>query len=161
MIYDKTPHPYAHFEHLPLAKEPLKAIYVFQRLFTTVFLVPYWVAYYAVLPRKHRPRASWGMKQIVYVNFTRRIYKVVEVAGVTFNTRDPESEPDRAALKETRFEWAPPLDESLREGVIVDVESVPFKKVGMFIWPRVPPVYHDDGTYSIELPPSGFLRLSL
>ncbi len=153
MIYDKTPHPYAHFEHLPFAKEPLKAVYVFQRLFTTLVLVPYWVAYYGLLPHTHRPRASWGLKQIVYVNFTRRIYKVVEVAGVTFNTRDPESEPAPGTLKETRFEWAPPLHESLRDGAVVDVYGrMSFKRVGTFVWPKVPPIFHDEGSWSHSLP---------
>ena len=146
MIYDKTPHPYAHFEHLPFAKEPLKAIYVFQRLLTTLCLVPFWAVYYGALPPRFRPRESWSVKQIIYVNFTRRIYKVTEVAGVTFNTRDPELEPSASSLKETRFEWAPVLPDDLREGAVGEVYGrVPFKRVGMFVWPRHTPAFRDTG----------------
>ncbi|KAL0063238.1 hypothetical protein AAF712_009840 [Marasmius tenuissimus] len=140
MIYDQTPQ-YEHLVHLPYAKEPWKGLYVFQRLLTTLLLVPCWCLYYLVLPRSYRPRPSWNLRQIIYVNFTRRIYRVTEVAGVHFGTRDPDSEPRQSELKETRFEWAPPLDQRLRRGVVVDPHGkVPFKQVGTFVWPKERPV---------------------
>ncbi|KIY71001.1 alpha/beta-hydrolase [Cylindrobasidium torrendii FP15055 ss-10] len=141
MLYDKTPHPYAHFTHLPWAHEPWKAIYTFSRLFTTLLLVPCWTLYYGLLPRRFRPRPSWSLKQVIYVKFTRRIYKVTEVAGVTFGTRDPDSEPERP-LKETRFEWAEPLPAELQRGAIKDIMyQVPCKRVGMFVWPKSEPKF--------------------
>lgn len=150
MIYDSTPEPYEHYSHLPYAKEPLKAFYVTQRLLTTVALVPYWTAYYGVLPRSARPRDTWSLKQLVYVNFTRRISKVTEVAGVTFNTRDPDSEPSPSTLKETRFEWAPPLHNDLREGVVNGItNSIPFKPVGVYIWPKERPKIDFEGKSSL------------
>ncbi|KAG6816852.1 hypothetical protein H0H87_002338 [Tephrocybe sp. NHM501043] len=130
--------PYAHHAHLPFAHQPLKALYVFQRLFTTLVLVPYWVTYYSILPRKYRPRESWSIRQILNVNFTRRIYKITEVAGVTWDTRDPQKEPLAGSLKETRFEWAKPLPATHRTGIIVG--DVPFTRVGCYIWPKDPPV---------------------
>ncbi|KAJ3993497.1 Alpha/Beta hydrolase protein [Lentinula boryana] len=134
MLYDKTPQ-YPHFAHLPFAKEPFKAIYVFQRIITTVLLVPIWIL--ANLPRSRRPRQSWSLRQIIFVNFTRRIYRVTEVAGVTWGTRNPEEEPGPKELKETVFEWAPPLKESLRKGVVLDrFGRVPFKPAGCFVWRR-------------------------
>ncbi|KAF9067750.1 Alpha/Beta hydrolase protein [Rhodocollybia butyracea] len=132
MLYDKTPQ-YPHLAHLPFAKEPFKAIYVFQRIITTVLLVPFWIL--INLRRSWRPRKSWSLRQIIFVNFTRRIYRVTEVAGVIWGTRNPEEEPGPKALKETKFEWAPPLRESYRKGVVVDrFKRVPFKKVGCFVW---------------------------
>ena len=74
----------------------------------------------------------------MYTSFTRRVYKVTELAGVTWFTRDPDEECDNSTLKETRFEWAEALPKELRTGVLVD-EQVPFKRVGMFIWPKVAP----------------------
>ncbi|KAL0581365.1 hypothetical protein V5O48_000629 [Marasmius crinis-equi] len=140
MIYDQTPQ-YEHHAHLPYSKEPLKGLYVFQRLLTTLLLAPCWFVYYAVLPRSYRPRPSWNLRQIIFVNFTRRIYRVTEVAGVHFGTRDPESEPKPDELKETRFEWAPPLEQRLRRGVVVDPHGkVPFKRVGTYVWPKERPV---------------------
>lgn len=121
---------------MPYAKEPLKTLYVVQRLLTTLFLVPWWVIYYGLLPRDRRPRKSWAIKQIITVNFTRRVYKVTELAGVTWGTRDPEKGCNNSALSETRFEWVEPLAEELRTGVVMDTE-VPFKKVGTFVWPKV------------------------
>jgi hypothetical protein len=79
-IYDQHP-VYPHQEEMPYAKEPWKTIYVWQRLLSTVFMVPFWVLYYSLLPRRFRPRESWSLKQIVIVNFYRRVYRVVEVAG--------------------------------------------------------------------------------
>ncbi|KAF9258584.1 alpha/beta-hydrolase [Marasmius fiardii PR-910] len=140
MLYDSTPQ-YEHFAHLPKAKEPFKGLYVFQRLFTTLLLVPYWVFKYLILPRSYRPRPSWSIRQIVFVNFTRRIYRVTEVAGVHWGTRNPDEEPGHTELKETRFEWAPPLEQRLRRGVVVDrYGKVPFKRVGTFVWPKERPV---------------------
>lgn len=133
MIYDKNP-PYPHYDHLPYAKEPWKSIYVFYRLFTTLALVPFWVVTYSILPRRYRPRASWNLRQIVNVNFTRRIFKVTEVAGVTWGTRDPTVAPDTSGLKETRFEWIEPLPKQFQTGIIKD--SVPFTRVGCYIWPK-------------------------
>jgi hypothetical protein len=138
MIYDSHP-TYPHHDHLPYSHEPLKGIYVFQRLLTTLLLVPVWVAYYALAPRSARPRPSWSLRQIVYVNFTRRIYKVTEVAGVTFGTRNPGEEPPHGSLKETTFEWVDPLPENLRTGVVKSEPEVPFKKVGVFVWRREVP----------------------
>ncbi len=135
-MYDKTP-VYPHQQHLAWAHEPLKSIYVFQRLFTTLFLVPIWAIYYAILPRSFRPRSSWSITQIIVVKFTKRIYKVTEVAGVTWGTRDPTQQPDEALLKETRFAWVPPLPDQLRTGVVDDSE-VQCLRVGTFIWPKVP-----------------------
>ncbi|KAI0261609.1 hypothetical protein BC834DRAFT_972558 [Gloeopeniophorella convolvens] len=136
-MYDKTP-VYPHNEHLPWAHEPLKSLYVFQRLFTTLLLVPLWVLYYTILPRSFRPRPSWSITQIVVVKFTKRIYKVTEVAGVTWGTRDPTKQPDEKSLKETRFAWVPPLPDELRTGIVND-HQVHCQKVGTFIWPKVPP----------------------
>jgi hypothetical protein len=138
--------PYAHHAHLPYAREPWKSIYVFQRLFTTLFMVPYWAIYYSVTPRHYRPRESWSIRQIINVNFTRRIYKITEVAGVTWGTRDPDVEPTPNSLKETRFQWVDPLPESMRSGVIVD--GTPFKKVGCYIWPKNAPRVVNDGKNS-------------
>lgn len=135
-MYDKTP-VYPHQQHLIWAHEPLKSIYVFQRLFTTLLLVPIWAVYYIALPRSFRPRPSWSLTQIIVVKFTKRIYKVTEVAGVTWGTRDPTREPDEKSLKETRFAWVPPLPDELRTGVVDDGE-VQCLKVGTFIWPKVP-----------------------
>ncbi|KAJ3762236.1 Alpha/Beta hydrolase protein [Lentinula raphanica] len=141
MLYDKTPQ-YPHFAHLPFAKEPFKAIYVFQRILTTLLLVPFWIL--TNLPRSRRPRKSWSLRQVIFVNFTRRIYRVTEVAGVTWGTRNPEQEPGPRELKETTFEWAPPLKESLRKGVVVDrFGRVPFKRVGCFVWRKEPPNSED------------------
>ena len=134
MIYDKNP-PYPHYDHLPYAKEPWKSLYVFSRLFTTLALVPFWVLYYAVLPRRYRPRASWNLRQIVNINFTRRIYKVTEVAGVTWGTRDPTVAPDEKSLQETRFEWVEPLKEKWRTGIVQS--KVPFTRVPCYVWPKV------------------------
>ena len=129
---------YPHQEHMPFAREPLKSLYVTQRLLTTLALVPCWAIYYALLPRDRRPRRSWSLKQIISVNFTRRVYKVTELAGVTWGTRDPTAPVDNRHLRETRFEWAEPLPEDYRTGVLVD-EHVPFLRVGMFVWPKLPP----------------------
>jgi hypothetical protein len=135
-MYDKTP-VYPHQQHLTWAHEPLKSIYVFQRLFTTILLVPLWIFYYTVLPRSFRPRSSWSLTQIIVVKFTKRIYKVTEVAGVTWGTRDPTQEPDEMSLKETRFAWVPPLPDELRTGVVNDSE-VQCLRVGTFVWPKAP-----------------------
>ncbi|KAJ3749552.1 Alpha/Beta hydrolase protein [Lentinula detonsa] len=146
MLYDKTPQ-YPHFAHLPFAKEPFKAIYVFQRIITTVLLVPIWIL--ANLPRSRRPRQSWSLRQIIFVNFTRRIYRVTEVAGVTWGTRNPEEEPGPRELKETVFEWAPPLKESLRKGVVLDrFGRVPFKRAGCFKQIPVIGIFFHGGGYS-------------
>ena len=140
-MYDKTP-VYPHQQHLPWAHEPLKSIYVFQRLFTTLLLVPLWVVYYSVLPRSFRPRPSWSITQIIVVKFTKRIYKVTEVAGVTWGTRDPTQEPSENSLKETRFFWVPPLPSEFRTGIVND-DQVLHQKVGTFIWPKhSPPSVH-------------------
>ncbi|KAH9042532.1 Alpha/Beta hydrolase protein [Lactarius pseudohatsudake] len=120
MLHDPTP-VYPHLQHLTWAHEPLKSVYVSQRLFTTLLLVPLWAIYYAVLPRSFRPRPSWSP----------------EVAGVTWGTRDPTQEPDETSLNETRFAWVPPLPDELRTGVVDDNE-VQCLRVGTFIWPRVP-----------------------
>jgi hypothetical protein len=107
------------------------------------------------------PRCSWfptgqstipWIKQIVNVNFTRRIYKITEVAGVTWGTRDPDVEPSPESLKETRFLWVDPLPEEARTGIVVD--AVPFKRVGCYVWPKNAPlpragkgkVEYDSGT---------------
>ena len=134
MLYDKNP-PYPHYEHLPYAQEPWKSLYVLQRLATTLAMVPWWATYYTVMPRSVRPRSSWNLRQIVYVNFTRRIFKVTEVAGVTWGTRDPTAEPSDAMLKETTFEWVEPLPEKYRLGIVKE-GNVPFTRVGCFVWPR-------------------------
>ncbi|KAG6852621.1 hypothetical protein C0991_010392 [Blastosporella zonata] len=97
-------------------------------------MVPYWAIYFTLVPKKCRPRESWSMRQIINVKFTRRIYKVTEVAGVTWGTRDPQKEPPVGSLKETRFEWAEPLPEPLRTGILAS--GVPFTRVGCFIWPK-------------------------
>lgn len=136
-MYDKTP-VYPHQQHLPWAHEPLKSIYVFQRLFTTILLVPLWVIYYSTLPRSVRPRPSWSITQIVVVKFTKRIYKVTEVAGVTWGTRDPTLEPDGKSLKETRFVWVPPLPRDLCTGIVNDDQVLP-QRVGTYVWPKLSP----------------------
>lgn len=137
MLYDKNP-AYPHYDHLPYAKEPWKTLYVVQRLVTTLVLVPLWTLYYCIAPRTVRPRASWNLRQIISVKFRRRIFKVTEVAGVTWETRDPDIAPDEKSLKETRFEWAEPLPEQFRTGIL-DQHSVPFRQVGCYVWPKKPP----------------------
>ncbi|KIY66247.1 alpha/beta-hydrolase [Cylindrobasidium torrendii FP15055 ss-10] len=161
MLYDKTPAPYEHFTHLPYAHEPWKAIYTFGRLITTLLLVPCWVVYYGLLPRRFRPRESWGIKQLIYVLFTRRISKVTEMAGVTFATRDPDAEPDKP-LKETRFEWADPLPEDLRRGAIRDIMyQVPCKRVGMFVWPKtVPKIEVEEPIIGLFMHGGGYCHMS-
>ncbi|KAF5364493.1 hypothetical protein D9757_011968 [Collybiopsis confluens] len=72
------------------------------------------------LARERRPRKSWSLRQLIFVNFTRRIYRVTEVAGVTWGTRNPEQAPRPNELKETEFEWAPPLKDVFRSGLVVD-----------------------------------------
>lgn len=130
--------PYAHFEHLPYAHEPWKSLYVGQRVFTTLLLVPIWVVYYLIMPQSFRPRPSWSIKQIVAVNFTRRVHKVTEMAGILWGTRDPTTEPAAGSLKETRFEWVDPLPEKMRTGILDD-PVVPFVRVGAFVWPKPTP----------------------
>jgi hypothetical protein len=142
-IYDTHP-VYPHQAHLYFAYEPWKSLYVFQRLLTTLLLVPVYVVYYAIIPRRFRPRESWALKQIVIVNFYRRIYKVTEVAGVTWGTRNPDEEVDNATLKETRFEWVPQLPAEFQTGVVVD-DEVPCKRVGTFRWPRDSPISEKAG----------------
>lgn len=129
--------PPPHLEEMPYAKEPLKTAYVVQRLLTTLLLVPWWAMYYSVCPRC-KPRKSWGIKQVISVKFTRRVYRVTELAGVTWGTRNPDKACRGRELKETRFEWADPLPEPLRSGILVD-DEVPFKRVGMFVWPKRKP----------------------
>jgi hypothetical protein len=145
-MYDKTP-VYPHQQHLPCAHEPLKSLYVFQRLLTTILLVPLWLIYYSILPRSFRPRPSWSLSQIVIVKFTKRIYKVTEVAGVTWGTRDPTHEPDANSLHETRFAWVPPLPDGLCTGIVHD-DQVSTQRVGTYIWPK-------------RLPPSIYLRSAI
>ena len=142
-MYDKTP-VYPHQQHLPCAHEPLKSIYVFQRLLTTILLVPLWLIYYSILPRSFRPRPSWSITQIILVKFTKRIYRVTEIAGVTWGTRDPTQQPDENSLNETRFAWVSPLPDELCTGIVND-DQVLRQKVGTFIWPK-------------SLPPSARLR---
>ena len=136
-MYDKTP-VYPHQQHLPWAHEPLKSIYVFQRLLTTLLLVPLWVFYYSILPRSFRPRPSWSITQVVVVKFTKRIYKVTEVAGVTWGTRDPTLEPNEKSLEETRFIWVPPLPADLCTGIVND-DQVLAQNVGTYVWPKLAP----------------------
>ena len=124
----------AHLAEMPYAREPLKTLYVAQRLLTTLLLVPCWVLWYALLPHR-RPRRAWSLRQLVAVRFTRRVYAVTERAGVTWGTRDPARGCAQRSLKETRFAWAPPLPEVWRSGVLCD-EEVPFERVGMFVWPK-------------------------
>jgi hypothetical protein len=136
-MYDKTP-VFPHQQHLPWAHEPLKSIYVFQRLLTTILLVPLWVIYYSILPTSFRPRPSWSITQIVVVKFTKRIYKVTEVAGVTWGTRDPTLAPNEKSLQETRFIWVPPVPPDLCTGIINDDQVLP-QKVGTYVWPKLTP----------------------
>ena len=125
-------------DDMSYAREPLKSLYVFQRLFTTLVMTVWWTVYYGVLPRSFRPRPSWTIKCCISVNFTRRIYKVTELAGVTWGVRNPEKACDNRTLKYTRFEWVDPLPERLRTGILAD-PHVPFKRVGSFVWPKEPP----------------------
>ncbi|KAI0052157.1 alpha/beta-hydrolase [Auriscalpium vulgare] len=136
-MYDKTP-VYPHLDHLTWAHEPYKSIYVYQRLFTTLLLVPIWAIFYLIAPRSWRPRRSWSIVQIIVVKFMKRISRVTEVAGVTWGTRDPTLAPDDSKLKETRFAWVPPLTEEFRTGFVAD-DQVECQRVGTFIWPKVPP----------------------
>jgi hypothetical protein len=124
-------HEFEHYSHLPYARQPFKSLYVFQRLVTTIFIfVPYWVIYYTLFPR---PRPSWSLKQVINIEFTRRIYKVTEVAGVIWEARDPSKTPNQKRLKETTFEWSPPLPDELRTGAVVS-ERVKCGRVGTYIW---------------------------
>ncbi|KAI0716424.1 alpha/beta-hydrolase [Earliella scabrosa] len=129
---------YAYQDDMPYAKEPLKSLYVFQRLFTTLVMTVWWTVYYGILPRSYRPRPSWSIKCCISVNFTRRVYKVTELAGVTWGTRNPDEECANRTLKYTRFEWVDPLPEELRTGIIADPQ-VPFRRVGCFVWPKERP----------------------
>ncbi|KAI1788688.1 alpha/beta-hydrolase [Ganoderma leucocontextum] len=138
-------HPYQ--ADMPYAKQPLKAIYVFQRLFTTMVMCIWWAVYYSIMPRRHRPRPSWTIKCILAVNFTRRIYKVTELAGVTWGTRDPDKECSERTLKNTRFEWVDPMPQELRTGIIADPQ-VPFRRVGCFVWPKERPKFLCNGSDS-------------
>ncbi|KAI0764579.1 alpha/beta-hydrolase [Trametes elegans] len=123
---------------MPYARQPFKTIYVVQRMFTTLVMVAWWAIYYSVMPRSYRPRPSWSVKCCIAVNFTRRIYRVTELAGVTWGTRNPDKACDNRKLKWTRFEWVDPLPQDLRTGVIADPQ-VPFKRVGCYIWPKQRP----------------------
>ncbi|EPQ52177.1 alpha/beta-hydrolase [Gloeophyllum trabeum ATCC 11539] len=134
-LYDDTP-VYDFQEDMPWAREPWKAIYVVQRLFTTLLLVPLWALYYLIMPRSYRPRPSWSIRMIICVKFMKRVHKVTEVAGVTWGTRNPESE-ETGKLKETRFEWVEPLPLELQTGIVRD-EKVKCKRVGCFVWPKEP-----------------------
>lgn len=133
MLYDKNPN-YPHYDQLPYGKEPWKALYVAQRLLTTLALVPIWALTYSILPRRYRPCESWSLRQIIQTNFTRRIYKVTEVAGVTWQTRDPTVAPDPKSLRETRFIWVDPLPVDMRTGIVQG--GVEFKRVGCYVWPK-------------------------
>ncbi|EIN08300.1 hypothetical protein PUNSTDRAFT_126394 [Punctularia strigosozonata HHB-11173 SS5] len=144
-IYDQHP-VYPHQAHLRFAYEPFKSIYVWWRLLTTLIVTGLWTVYYTFMPRRFRPRPSWSLLQIIIVKFYRRIFKVTEVAGVTWGTRDPQAECDNRTLRETRFEWVPALPEELRTGVLVD-EKVSFQKVGTFIWPKSAPCIVGDSSY--------------
>ncbi|CAL1699658.1 unnamed protein product [Somion occarium] len=141
-----------HLDEMPYSREPLKTLYVAQRLLTTMLLVPFWVLYYACVPRSRRPRPSWSLKQIVSVNFMRRVYRVAEVAGVTWGTRDPDANCDNRTLNETRFEWVEPLPEDLRSGIVVD-DQVPFRRVGICVWPKHKPAgnpSHSSASHNLD-----------
>ena len=116
------------------AHQPWKSLYVMQRILSTLALVPYWLVIYAILPRRCRPRPSWSLIQLVHVYVIRRIYKVTEVAGVTWQTRNPQSAPDERCLKCSRFQWIEPLPEDLRTGVVAS--HVPFCRVGAYVYPK-------------------------
>ena len=139
----------AYQDDMPYAREPLKSIYVCQRLFTTLVMAAWWALYYSILPRRYRPRPSWSVKCCISVNFTRRVYKVTELAGVTWGVRNPDKACDNRTLKYTRFEWSEPLPEALRSGIIVDPQ-VPFRRVGCFVWPKDRP----KSEYIVHLPGS-------
>ncbi len=73
------------------------------------------------------------------------MYKVTEMAGVTWGTRDPSEEPAQQSMKETAFVWVPPLREVWRTGVLgVGTTTdggrrsakVEFTRVGCFVWPK-------------------------
>jgi len=158
-LYDIHP-PHPHTSHLPFSREPYKILYVLYRLTTTLLLVPFWVAKYSLFsilqsltPSKchllsryfSRPRPSWSLRQVVYVGFTRRMYKVTELAGVTWGTRDPLEKPAQQSMKETAFVWVPPLREVWRTGVLgvgtttnggKRFAKVDFTRVGCFVWPK-------------------------
>ena len=129
---------FSYQDDMPYSREPLKTLYVVQRLFTTLVMSVWWAVYYGILPRSFRPRPSWSVKCCISVNFTRRVYQVTELAGVTWGVRNPEKGCDNRTLKHTRFEWVDPLPERLRSGIIADPQ-VPFKRVGCFVWPKERP----------------------
>ena len=124
----------AHYAHLPYAREPWKTLYVIQRTLTTIALIPYWVLKYSLLPRRYRPRPSWSIGQILTVYSIRHIYKITQVAGVTWGTRDPQTAPDERRLKSSRFQWIEPLPAHLRTGIVV--ANVPFCRVGAYAYPK-------------------------
>lgn len=139
--------------NLPFAHEPLKTLYVAQRLTTTLLLVPVWAAYYLLMPRSSRPRESWSIKQIVAVRFTRRIHKVTEMAGVVWGVRDNTKEADQSSLKETRFEWIDPLPTELQKGIVND-KDIHCIRVGTFVWPKHPKKLNNcSGSTQGMLPP--------
>jgi hypothetical protein len=120
----------------PYRSQPWKSLYVGQRIFTTLLLVPFWALYYSIFPK---PRPSWSLRQLIFVKFTRRVYKVTEVAAVSWSTRDPESAFPDDSLRETRFEWAPALKEEVTTGIILNPKVKP-NSVGMFVWPKHKPI---------------------
>ncbi|KAH9970334.1 hypothetical protein BJV74DRAFT_867212, partial [Russula compacta] len=72
------------------------------------------------LPRSYRPCLSSSIIQAVVIKFTKRLYKVTEVAGVIWRARGPTHEPDEISLKETPFSWVPPFPDGLCTGIVND-----------------------------------------
>ncbi|KAI9063761.1 alpha/beta-hydrolase [Trametes sanguinea] len=44
---------YSYQEDMPYAREPLKTLYVCQRMFTTLVMVVWWALYYSIMPRSY------------------------------------------------------------------------------------------------------------
>ena len=57
-------HPYQ--ADMPYAKQPLKAIYVFQRLFTSIVMCVWWATYYSIIPRRHRQRNRFSRARAAF-----------------------------------------------------------------------------------------------
>ncbi|GAA5860395.1 hypothetical protein JCM1840_000246 [Sporobolomyces johnsonii] len=119
----------------------LKWLYCTGRVSSTLAMLPYWAVKHACYPR---PRESWSVSEALLIDFTRRVSAITDMAGVQHATRDPTVEPEKDALKETRFAWVPGVAGEMCCGVIDDEKVTPLKRVGTYIWEREPKPDLDD-----------------
>ncbi|GAA5932973.1 hypothetical protein JCM1841_003858 [Sporobolomyces salmonicolor] len=131
---DLPVHPYS-------SPRALKWLYCTGRVSSTLAMLPYWAVKHACNPR---PRESWSVSEALLVDFTRRVSAITDMAGVQHATRDPTLEPEKDALKETRFAWVPGVAGEMCCGIIDDEKVRPLKRVGTYIWERGPKPDLDD-----------------